>query len=180
MSQILPSLDQFSYKCYVHQAKNIDITASACLKEYAIKEIDPFGSEIEEPSVIVPLEIRCLGRRQNLTVVRSIPRSRHFVAYYDKPEFGDTLTIRYQPRNLDEICKKAERYGKMVALRVKEYAAEENHPYDFTVNLFIDAFPHGKKQKILELQYHSIEYGIPADDYAKILAAAQRPSNPCP
>ena len=178
MTQILNSLDQFSYRCHVHQIKTIDITASACLKGRTIEEIDPFGSGTKEPSLIVPLEMRCLGRGQNLTVVQTIPRSGHFVAHYDKPEFGDTLTAR-DPRNLNEIRKKAERYGKLVALRTKEYAAEENRLYDFIVNVFLDVFPYGKKQKILELQYQGIEYEqIQADDYASILAA-QRPSNPC-
>ena len=177
MTQIFNSLYQFSYRCHVHQIKTINITASAYLKGRTIEEIDPFGSGMEEPSLIVPLEMRCLGRGQNLTVVQINPRSRHFVAYYDKPEFGDTLTTR-DPRNLNEICKKAERYAKLVAIRTKEYATEEDHPYDFTVNLFVDVFPYGKKQKILELDNTEIEYAIPADDYVKILAA-QRLSNPC-
>ncbi len=161
----------------MNTATTINMTFLAPIKGKKISEIDPFSASLDEdPFILVPLEIKCVGKAASLALYHKLPRSRHFVAYYEKPT-GDTLTARF-PLNLDDICRKAERYARLLAFRTKEYAAQEKKPYDFTVSLFLDVFPYRKKEKIRELHNQEIEYNIPADDYASILAA-QRPSNPC-
>ena len=179
MIYLANSLDEFGQRCYIHQAKRIDITFSAPIKNRTLEEIDRGGdSVVDEGLIIVPLEIKCLGiATDSLTCYKPQKsfKSGNF-AYYYKPLAGNTLASDALV-NLEQIGTKAERYAKLVAMISKEYAEVEQQSYDFKINLFLAVLPYGKPIKILELPSSEVQLSPQKEDYALILAN-ERQSHP--